>query len=457
MEYSNQILTGDALTVLKELPSNFVQCCITSPPYYGLRDYGTEPLVWDGDPTCSHEWDEVVIPDRHGDDGMGNSSTLKGGLTTQAQTRIDRYSGFCRRCNAWHGSLGLEPTPDLYVQHLVQIFREVRRTLRPDGTLWLNIGDSYAGNFTYGNFNEGFNERWGNSAGQHKQEESKKGIKRSLPNGYKSKDLMMIPARVALALQTDGWWLRSDIIWHKLTAMPESVTDRPTSAHEHIFLLAKSERYFYDADAIREPLRPKTFTTFGIKHQPQGNDALGLVKSDNWGRTVDERQPRLTADGEVAGANKRNVWPLSSQPYPESHFATFPPKLIEPMVLAGTSPQACEQCGTPWERVIEPTGHINNREPAHAPFSSPTKVDSTGWAPTRRGTDQWQPTCRCKNDGQGHCLVLDPFMGAGTTALVALQQHRHYLGIELNPDYVQLAYDRISCVQPVLWMLDQGA
>jgi len=260
--------------------------------------------------------------------------------------------------------------------------------------------------------------------------------------GLPGKNLLMIPARVAIALQEDGWILRSDIIWHKPTAMPESVQDRPTSAHEHIFFLAKNEQYFYDAEAIKEPSQ---------SDHPSGN-----------GFKRDARLSYLNPDGSSRGneqqwqmnpyRNKRNVWTVSSQPYPGSHFATFPPKLIEPCILAGTAQKVCEHCQTPWTRVSLPTGHINKREQAHAPFSTDTKTDSTGWAPARMGTDTWEPGCRCtENTGTGTCIVLDPFMGAGTTALVALQHGRNYLGIELNPDYIALAEKRISTVQPNLW------
>lgn len=318
----NTILHGDALTTLKTLPDNHVQCVVTSPPYYALRDYGVS------------------------------------------------------------GQIGLEDTPAEYIEKLVQVFREVRRVLKEDGTCWINLGDSYANDQKWG----------GHPSGKHCKELHSM-VRPKRFTGLPGKNLLMIPARVAIALQEDGWWLRSDIIWAKPTAMPESVTDRPTTAHEHIFLLAKSEKYYYDADAIREPLKPKTFTTFGIKHHPQGNDRLGLVKSDNWGSTVAERQPRLAADGEIAGANKRDVWTVASQPYPEAHFATFPPKLIEPCILAGS-----------------------------------------------RSGD----------------TILDPFMGAGTVALVALQHQRQYLGIELNASYIDLARERIAVVQPRLWTGSEG-
>lgn len=380
----NQILAGDALTTLRTLPSESVHCIVTSPPYFGLRDYGCD------------------------------------------------------------GQIGLEETPASYVAKLVEVFRESRRVLRRDGTFWLNIGDSYCSQ-AGSQVDSSYVSREGSQRGAWN------GQSRKPVSGFKPKDLMMIPARVAIALQEDGWYLRSDIIWHKLTAMPESVSDRPTSAHEHVFLLAKSERYFYDADAIREPLRPKTYTTFGIAHHAQGNDALGMVKSDNWGRTVAERKPKLAADGQPAGANKRNVWPIASQPYSEAHFATMPPKLIEPCILAGTSPRTCEHCGAPWERVIVATGHVNQREPAHAPFTTPTKTDSTGWAPLHKATNDWQSTCKCANEGMGKAVVLDPFMGAGTVALVSIRLQRDYLGIELNPSYVELIKKRIAEVQPTLW------
>lgn len=379
----NTIFCGDALTVLKTLPDACIQCCVTSPPYYGLRDYGVS------------------------------------------------------------GQIGLEDHPSEYIAKLVEVFREVKRVLRPDGTLWLNIGDSYAG----GKRGRADSGDGGKFAGPRIAASDN-----PTPAGFKSKDLMMIPARVAIALQEDGWWVRSSIIWQKPTAMPESVLDRPTTAHEHIFLLAKSERYFYDADAIREPLKAKTLTTYGSKPHAQSNDALGLVKSDNWGKSIEERKPRLNALGELAGANARSVWEIASEPFPGSHFAVMPTKLAQKCVLAGSSPIACEQCSTPWHRVYVTTHHRNKREPAHAPFSGSTKTDSTGWAPAHVATNTWEPTCKCSNNtGSGKCLVLDPFLGAGTVALVALEQNREFIGIELNPAYVSLASKRIATVQPVLW------
>ncbi len=391
----NKIFCGDALAVLKQFPDACVQCCITSPPYYALRDYG-------------------VI-----------------------------------------GQIGLEATPAEYIAKLVDVFREVKRVLREDGTCWITIGDSYAG----GKRGRADSGDGGKFAGPRIEPRDN-----PIPVGFKPKDLMMIPARLAIALQDDGWWLRSDIIWHKLTAMPEPVTDRPVSAHEHIFLLAKSERYFYDAEAIREPLKPKTLTTYGTKHRSQGNDALGKVKSDNWGCTIETRQPRRTPDGKIAGANKRNVWSVASQPYPGSHFATFPPKLIEPAVLAGTSPQACEHCGAPWRRQVlkqltaNPGGgqkRASTAVPGNSPIGA-TSVFRTGMSFVHHTTG-WEPTCACPhNTGMGKCIILDPFLGAGTVALVAREQNREFIGIELNEAYVRLAEKRVATVQPVLWGREQS-
>ena len=384
----NTILQGDAEEQLAQLPDACVQCCITSPPYYALRDYGVD------------------------------------------------------------GQIGLEATPQEYIDRLVAVFREVHRLLREDGTLWINIGDTYS------------NERKGGGHPSGKHRKALHSMERPRRyTGLPGKNLLGIPWRLAFALQENGWILRSAIIWHKPTAMPESVRDRPSSVYEHIFLFAKSERYFYAAYAIREPLAPKTFTTFGTKYRAQGNDALGLVKSDNWGRTLLERQPRLSADGSIAGANKRNVWTVASQPYEGAHFATFPPKLFEPCVLAGSSPRACEHCGASWARVVEHEGGSwEERKAKGAPARyglhgvKGTPVASGGLETSIARTVGWQPTCKCsQNTGAGHCLILDPFMGAGTVALVALQHGRDYLGIEINPDYIRLAEERLRTVPISLW------
>lgn len=264
------ILEGDALHALHILPSNSVQCVITSPPYWGLRDYSIE------------------------------------------------------------GQIGLESTLPQFINHMVAIFNEIKRVLRDDGALWLNIGDGY----TSGNR--------GYRAPDRKNPARAMTVRPDTPEGLKPKDLQGVPWRLAFALQNDGWYLRSDIVWHKPNAMPESVKDRPTRAHEYLFMLTKSERYFYDYEAVKE---------IGLNGKPR---------------------------------NRRSVWSINTQAFPDAHFATFPPKLIEPCILA-----------------------------------------------TSRPGD----------------YVLDPFFGAGTVGVVCLQKFRRYVGIEINPEYVAIAANRLNVTE----------
>lgn len=433
MHYQNQIICGDALTVLRQLPDEIIQTVCTSPPYYGLRDYQTPPLLWDApEKPCEHHWGDK-LPAHH----RGQVEQTKWKQAVAAGAGGNAGGGqCCQVCGAWRGSLGLEPTPDRYIQHLVQIFREVRRVLRNDGTLWVNIGDSYANDGKWG----------GTTGGKHVEALHGTPVGRTRRStGLKPKDLMMIPARLALALQADGWWLRSDCIWFKTNCLPESVEDRPTKAHEYVFLLAKSPRYYYDAQAIAEPTaNAGKIVSLGEKSFSKGQ-ATGAGREPSGNGLADT----YTVSGT---RNKRSVWAIPTTAYPESHFAVMAPKVAQTCILAGSSPKACEQCGAAWKRLSIPTGHVNKREPAHAPYSTPTKVDSTGWKLTKTSTGQWRPTCSCKdNTGSGKCLALDPFMGAGTTAMVALQHGRAYIGIELNPEYVKLAEKRIATVQQNLW------
>ena len=352
---SVRVLVGDCLDVLSTLPAESVHCVVTSPPYWGLRDYGLPPLVFGGDPACAHEWGEGLRIHKGGPHGA--TGTLLGGsrsvVEAQAATKDIQAGQFCARCGAWAGALGLEPTPELYVEHMVDLFREVRRVLRDDGTLWLNLGDCYATGAGRVGDHPGGGERGAKWAGRALRNGAHAGKHTAIaamgpmtqPNrmplpGLKPKDLVGVPWRVAFALQADGWWLRSDIIWHKPNPMPESVTDRPTKAHEYVFLLTKSERYFYDADAIREPHVDAA--------RYDGGGAAGVSSPD-----YDPRRPALVRvpfamHGRVyhpAGRKRRTVWTITPKPFPAAHFATFPPELPEPCIKAG-----CPQDGT----VLDP-------------------------------------------------------------------------------------------------------
>ena len=358
----HEILVGDVLAGLRSLPDASVQCVVTSPPYWGLRDYGVE------------------------------------------------------------GQIGLEPTPEAYVEKMVEVFREVRRVLRDDGTLWLNLGDSYngSGGGAGGDYAPG-----GLKAGQPKYPGRR-------ISALKPKDLVGIPWRVAFALQEDGWYLRSDIIWSKLNPMPESVTDRPTKSHEYVFLLAKRERYFYDIDSIRDPptgrTGPMRFWKKGMEGQAKGNrnDAERVVQKD----------------GRI-GRNRRTVWEIPTQPTPEAHFATFPEALVEPCIKAGTSERgACPECGAPWRRVVERlpvTGRNENKTPAAA--HAAVKCSRAGESHVK--TVGWEPSCTCGCEETIPCVVLDPFGGSGTVAKVARDLGRSSISCELNPEYVEIAKKRL--------------
>jgi DNA modification methylase len=294
---------GDCVEVMAGMEADSVHCCVTSPPYWSLRDYGVE------------------------------------------------------------GQLGLEPTPEEYVERMVAVFREVWRVLRDDGTLWLNLGDSYNAQYRGGGFDTASDKQRSNFGTADFM-----ATKARMVTGLKPKDLVGIPWRVAFALQADGWYLRSDIIWAKPNPMPESVRDRPTKAHEYVFLLSKQARYWYDAEAIAE-------ASCGAAEYP---------KRHGNGESVCGPGGAYRVGSTTSGRNRRTVWTIATQPYPEAHFATFPEKLVEPCVLAG-----CPVGGT----------------------------------------------------------VLDPFCGSGTTGVVAARLGREFIGIELNPEYVAMAKRRIAVAE----------
>ncbi len=247
------ILEGDVIDLLRSLPGDSIHCVVTSPPYWGLRDYGLRPVRWGGKARCEHEWEPTRPPRHRGAHGV-TGEVSRG----NAAVAYDASGGgsTCRRCGGWLGQLGLEPTPERFVEHLAEVFDEVRRVLRPDGTLWLNLGDTYA---THPSGLTG-EKRWKAStlAGRDRTGAEQAGRMDKRAPGLKPKDLVGIPWRVAFELQRRGWWLRSDCVWAKPNPMPEAVRDRPTRAHDSVFLLTKSRRYFYDAYAVREPLQEST-------------------------------------------------------------------------------------------------------------------------------------------------------------------------------------------------------
>ena len=435
---SADIRVGDARSVLAAMPDASVHCVVTSPPYYGLRAYGGDP-----------------------------------------------------------GMIGLEETLDEHLDNLVAVFREVRRVLRPDGTLWLNYGDSYARGDKRG------------SSGPGDKQASNRGSKEArgakLPAGLKPKDLMGLPWRVAFALQNDGWWLRSDVVWHKANPMPESAKDRPTRAHEFVFLLTPAQRYFYDHEAVKEPVsgtanaraaKERRGSTSGEKvdvrarHVPPshaGREATshrslqdpqydhrmkvpgvtpktapsgsGIRRNESYGAAMVD-QP--------ATRNLRDVWTFASAPFKGAHFATFPPALVEPCIKAGTSEKGvCAECGAPWARLLRVDYRKNRPSAGNDPRSRSEDRQAQGSMGGHHGwrgnnllretqTTGWSPTCDCKQPAGGApyplrpAVVLDPFAGAGTVGLVANRLGRDSVLIEINPDYADMARKRIHDDAPLL-------
>ncbi len=350
------------------------------------------------------------------------------------------------------GMIGLEPSVDEWVAEMVAVFAEVRRVLRDDGTLWLNLGDKYAGSGGAGGDYAPGGLKAGQTGGPaaspartsfRRDKAEVAGPAHPRVNGLKAKDLMGLPWRVAFALQAAGWWLRSDIIWSKPNPMPSSVTDRPSTAHEYVFLLTKSARYFYDTDATREVQKPGTKNRiaagFPDRYQdaPDGNGYRGPFG----GKTGQTFNP--------AGRNRRSVWTIPTAPFKGDHYATYPPALVEPCIKAGTSERGvCPDCGAPWARVVDvdyETAGLNNNSGAHKGASHEGTMASRPYE-TRKlrhaTTTGWRPTC--DHDAEPiPATVLDPFSGAGTTGLVAQRLGRDYIGLELNPKYAEMSRQRI--------------
>ena len=351
----NKILFGNCQDTLKEFAPNSARTCVTSPPYYGLRDYGTATWIG-GDPNCSHKRDSKVKAE--------NCNTGHKNHDDMAGVGDAIYKTVCPKCGAIRqdSQIGLEETPEEYVEKLVNVFKEVRNVLTDDGTCWVNLGDSY------------YNYRPGKGQGLPKQSVST--TKQDLPDmcsrrgnrieGLKEKDLIGIPWLFAFAMRNDGWYLRQDIIWHKPNPMPESVRDRCTKSHEYIFLFSKNKKYYYDNEAIKEPAKD-----WGTRDRTKGkyhNEGTGL-------------QPHSGLTKSYPTKNKRSVWSVTNKPYKDAHFAVYPPDLIEPCIKAGSE-----------------VGDI----------------------------------------------VLDPFMGSGTTAMVAKALGRDYIGCELHEDYGNLIKKRVQ-------------
>lgn len=387
-----EVIVGDCIAGMQTLEAKSVHTCVTSPPYFGLRDY------------------------------------------------------------QMNGQIGLEDTPEAYVARLVDVFREVRRVLRDDGTTWLNLGDSYAANRSYQvpSTKGGPKHGPGQSAG---------GAGSTVPDGLKPKDLIGIPWRVAFALQADGWYLRQDIIWHKPNPMPESVRDRCTKAHEYVFLLSKGPKYYFDHEAVQEPAENAgKRVSLGAKSFSKGQAAgAGVEASGNGLQDFYDVPPTR---------NRRSVWTVTTKPYKGAHFATFPPELIEPCILAGAPERCCATCGAPHARIVEKGapdlahqracgGDVNGgyRGTSQKAYADAKSQDASATKArilagmVERETVSWAPTCGCEAGAPVGGVVLDPFGGSGTTAGVALKHGRNAILCELNHNYDMLIDARVDSIR----------
>jgi len=396
----NKIHNENAITGLKNLPDNSIDCCVTSPPYFGLRDYQT--ATWEGgDSSCKH----LTL-----DNDIKNAGKKQ--QTNSGSVRYEKDT--CKSCGAKRvdAQIGLEATPELFVEQLVKVFTEVKRVLKKEGTLWLNLGDSYWGGKGQSGQKDAEYQESRNKSGKSilskAQQMGGSGItmpKDGKHHTIKPKDLIGVPWMVAFALRSSGWYLRQDIIWSKPNPMPESVTDRCTKAHEYIFLMSKSGKYYYDNEAIKTPLQDSSYARLSQDIESQtGSDRVQINTNGNMkavvkGGVIGGKKHKNLEDNGLTNhsfhktrnegkewesldrmANKRSVWTVTTKPFSEAHFATFPQELICDMIKAG-----------------------------------------------------------CPEGG----VVLDPFMGAGTTALVARKLNRNYVGFELNPKYIKIAEKRL--------------
>ncbi len=475
-DFTNKVICGDCLEVMKKMPNECVDMVMTSPPYWGLRDYGIKQ-IFRGDKDCEHEWgnqlshpkqEKRTIKQLRSSSGLSWNRGENASIFKWQEYSPKNQGNFCLKCQAWKGQLGLEPTPELYIEHLTAIFNEAKRVLKKEATLWLNIGDTYGGSGgAGGDYNKG-----GLREGQPR---FKQGEARLQP-----KCLCMIPERLALSLIQNGWILRNKIIWFKPNSMPSSVKDRFSNRWEHVFLFSKSKKYYFDLDAVREPHkydgRKDTLYKGGPKdmqigkHErwpnPAGKNPGDVINAE---RKWDEVPGQITQsiardhggwyrkDGSPIvdfdkGKNPGDFWNINTQPFPEAHFAVFPETLCEKPIKAGCPEEVCKKCGKARERMIEKedTG-MTQKMPDYwdSKKGSHNRIHREGREKGKNGipiminkTIGWT-SCGC-NVGFNPGIVLDPFVGAGTVGVVAKKLGRQFILIDIKKEYCEMAEKRIA-------------
>jgi DNA modification methylase len=419
----NQIILGHNVEIMKQWPAESIDCCITSPPYWGLRNYGSPAQIWGGDAGCAHEFQAFT---KKGISGGKNSSKVQIKGQENFQIVPDSQYRICQKCGAWEGELGQEPTPDQYIENLMAVFDEVKRVIKNTGSCWVNLGDTFAGSGgAGGDWTHGKRA----SATKWKQGDA------CVPD----RSLVMIPFRFAIAMVNHGWILRNTIIWHKPNCMPSSASNRFTVDYEYMFFFVKQEKYYFKQQF--EPIAE--FNRWGGKQMSKGLAKTTEYKESIYksGKSsVLQKGSNLWPNDKQR--NKRSIWRISPAGYKGAHFAVFPPELIKIPIDATCPIGICLTCGKPKEPKYEkievacpPIGGIEKREG----FGNPTYSGKTSYMETKF---VGYTECGCETAFEPG-IVFDPFMGSGTTAVQANAQQRNFIGCEINPDYWKLALDRL--------------
>ncbi len=501
---------GHVLDVLAGIPDKSVQMVITSPPYFNLRSYSVDPLIWGGDENCFHDWSAYIKPgNTWGEPNKNVPGLIHKSADTNNSLVGPQEQAVCVKCGAWRGDLGSEPLHDCqgwatgercgtcFICNMTRIFMEIWRVLRDDGVCFINIGDSYAQSGGSGS---------GEYQKRHKQfgkviEQGTAQKPRTAPKGLKPKDLSGIPWRLAFSLQAEGWYLRNDIVWHK-NALPESTKDRCSSVHEYIFMLTKKPNYYFDQEAIREPYHPdsvqrKRYPTSKLGAEP-GQTRVKGGKGSLGGGVNTQLSPT------ASGANKTTIWRITNEPSNwdyccnckslfigterkrikkhktddgngnelttkecpgcgsrddwVAHYASFPVALPDTAIKAGSSHKTCSACGAPYERILEPSEeyakylgkgyHDHSHDKTHGMLQTRPPSMNAEYV-----TVGWQPTCKCNAPAGGPSVVLDPFSGTARSGLAALRLGRRYIGIELSEKYAEVSRRLIEEDMPLFNMV----
>jgi site-specific DNA-methyltransferase (cytosine-N4-specific) len=440
-----EVVTGDNRVTMRDIPDGVVQCSVCSPPYYGLRDYGTG--IWEGgDPACDHvkagrEQHMAALGERMG----------CGGGAKVSEAGLEPYRSVCGKCGAIRtdSQIGLEPTPQEFVQALLDVFAGVWRILRDDGTCWVNLGSSYANT---GNSNPTMRKSTLGKKPDEKGCHLPQPVK-AIGGGFKAKDLIPIPWMFAIAMQQAGWYLRDAITWLKLSPMPSSVTDRTTPATEMIFLFTKKPRYFYDTYAVRESIAEATIARDAYGHTSPEDTLEDMMAGGVISRATVGLNAHDRGSDPAVGRNLWNWWVLPPENFKGKHYAVFPSSLPFRCLSLGTSAKGCcPKCGKCWRRVVSKKFKQTGGPRAH--ISGGTQPGANGWEDVPRGNNEtstlgWEPGCKCGLADTRPCLVLDPFAGVSTTGVVARRLSLRYLGLELNGEYAEMGRRRIREDSPL--------